>query len=69
MQDNILFDLEWSPGRYESALLAADLYPDLEQLAAGDQTELGEGVRSLTRCLSRCSRCTQTHTAVPLVFG
>ena len=45
VQDNILFDLDWSPGRYERAVAAANLNDDLEQLPAGDQTELGEGVR------------------------
>ena len=49
MQDNILFDLDWSPGRYEKALAAASLQTDLEQMPAGDQTELGEGVRALLR--------------------
>jgi hypothetical protein len=45
IQDNILFDAEWSQGRYERAVAAANLGPDLEHLPMGDQTELGEGVR------------------------
>lgn len=60
VQDNILFDLDWSAGRYERAVAAASLHADLEQLPAGDQTELGEGVRLLTsltyppHSISRC---------------
>lgn len=61
VQDNILFDLDWSPGRYEKAIAASNLSTDLEQMPAGDQTELGEGVRALllwrTSCDVSSCRC------------
>ncbi|XP_067909266.1 canalicular multispecific organic anion transporter 1 isoform X2 [Heterodontus francisci] len=42
LQDNILFGLEWEESRYQKVLEACALLPDLELLAAGDQTEIGE---------------------------
>jgi hypothetical protein len=45
VQENILFEAPFHADDYENAVTAANLQPDFEQLAAGDQTELGEGVR------------------------
>lgn len=45
MQENILFEAPFHADDYDRALTAAGLHTDLEQLPAGDQTELGEGVR------------------------
>lgn len=42
LRDNVLFGAGYEPGRYAAALAAAALGPDLEQLPAGDDTELGE---------------------------
>lgn len=45
VQENILFEAPFHADDYEQAIKAANLQADFEQLAAGDQTELGEGVR------------------------
>uniref|UniRef100_A0A670HUY8 Multidrug resistance-associated protein 1-like n=1 Tax=Podarcis muralis TaxID=64176 RepID=A0A670HUY8_PODMU len=42
LRENILFGLELNKLYYEKVLEACALLPDLEQLPAGDQTEIGE---------------------------
>jgi len=46
VQENILFEAPFHADDYDRAITAANLHADFEQLPAGDQTELGEGVRS-----------------------
>ena len=63
VQDNVLFDMEWSSVRYNKALAAACLQEDLQNLPAGDQTELGEGVRASLFGVQTCYAphdCTMT---------
>eukprot|EP00892_Ulva_mutabilis_P008206 jgi/Ulvmu1/5758/UM025_0012.1 len=43
VQENILFEAPFHADDYDRAITAANLHADFEQLAAGDQTELGEG--------------------------
>jgi hypothetical protein len=45
LEKNVLFGDEKAPKVYEETLDACALNPDLEQLPAGDQTEIGEKVR------------------------
>ncbi|XP_037350168.1 ATP-binding cassette sub-family C member 3 [Talpa occidentalis] len=42
LQDNVLFGQSLDPKRYQRALEACALLPDLEVLPGGDQTEIGE---------------------------
>jgi ABC-type multidrug transport system fused ATPase/permease subunit len=42
LRDNILFGNEFDPERYDQVLDACCLRADLEQLSAGDRTEIGE---------------------------
>ncbi|KAG8507864.1 Canalicular multispecific organic anion transporter 2 [Galemys pyrenaicus] len=42
LQDNVLFGQSLDPKRYQQALEACALLPDLEVLPGGDQTEIGE---------------------------
>ncbi|XP_040856624.1 ATP-binding cassette sub-family C member 3 isoform X2 [Ochotona curzoniae] len=42
LQDNVLFGQPLDPKRYQRALEACALLPDLEVLPGGDQTEIGE---------------------------
>lgn len=42
LRDNILFGLPYQKDRFDSVLDACCLRPDIEQLAAGDLTEIGE---------------------------
>lgn len=42
LRDNILFGAEWDEDRYTRALSCCQLLPDLQQLPAGDETEIGE---------------------------
>ncbi|XP_061228390.1 ATP-binding cassette sub-family C member 2 isoform X2 [Neopsephotus bourkii] len=42
LKDNILFGSELDEARYQQVIKACALLPDLEQLPAGDQTEIGE---------------------------
>ncbi|KAI7821393.1 P-loop containing nucleoside triphosphate hydrolase protein [Gamsiella multidivaricata] len=42
VRDNILFGKPFDEDRYNRIIFAAGLKPDLEMLAAGDQTEIGE---------------------------
>ncbi|KNC51636.1 multidrug resistance-associated protein 1 [Thecamonas trahens ATCC 50062] len=42
LRDNIVFGLEFDAVRYDAAVAAAALRPDLDVLAAGDLTEIGE---------------------------
>jgi ABC-type multidrug transport system fused ATPase/permease subunit len=42
LRQNVLFSLPFDEQRYVRALKAAQLLPDLEQLPAGDLTEIGE---------------------------
>ena len=42
VRDNILFGLPFDPERYATAVRAAALVTDLQQLPAGDATELGD---------------------------
>ena len=42
LRDNILFGAEYDERRYNNVLEICALVPDLEQLAAGDQTQIGE---------------------------
>ena len=42
LRNNVLFGLEYDGPRYEEAIRAAQLLPDLEILNGGDMTEIGE---------------------------
>ncbi|KAF9435261.1 hypothetical protein BGZ76_006616 [Entomortierella beljakovae] len=42
IRDNIVFGKKFDQDKYDSVLFASGLLPDLEILAAGDQTEIGE---------------------------
>ncbi|KAF9109330.1 hypothetical protein BGX27_007736 [Mortierella sp. AM989] len=42
VRDNIIFGKKFDQEKYERVLFASGLLPDLEILAAGDQTEIGE---------------------------
>ena len=47
LRDNILFGAEYDKLWYDTVIEACALLPDLRVLQAGDQTEIGEKVRSL----------------------
>jgi ABC-type transport system involved in cytochrome bd biosynthesis fused ATPase/permease subunit len=47
LQENILFGSTMQKQFYEQVLEACALLPDLEQLPNGDQTEIGERVRTI----------------------
>ena len=42
VKNNILFGMEYNKAKYEKVLRVCELGPDLEILAAGDETEIGE---------------------------
>ncbi|KAL3160420.1 hypothetical protein ABBQ32_010743 [Trebouxia sp. C0010 RCD-2024] len=42
VRDNILFGLPFQQERYDQAIAAAAVRPDLDNMAAGDRTEMGE---------------------------
>lgn len=42
LKENILFGSEYDKEKYEETILLCQLKDDLEQLAGGDQTEIGE---------------------------
>ena len=44
LRDNILFDKPYHEKKYKKVLEACALLPDLEILAGGDMTEIGEKV-------------------------
>jgi ABC-type transport system involved in cytochrome bd biosynthesis fused ATPase/permease subunit len=44
LRNNILFGRHWDDAKYQQVLDACALRPDLEILAAGDLTEIGEKV-------------------------
>lgn len=44
LKENILFGKDEDPKRYQQVLKDCALEPDLEMLAAGDETEIGEKV-------------------------
>lgn len=46
LQENVLFGQPMKPKRYQQALETCALLADLEVLPGGDQTEIGEKVRS-----------------------
>lgn len=46
LQENVLFGQAMNPKRYQQALEACALLADLKMLPGGDQTEIGEKVRS-----------------------
>jgi ABC-type multidrug transport system fused ATPase/permease subunit len=70
IKENILFGCEYDAKRYDSTIEACCLRPDLALFAAGDQTEVGEQVRTneqyagillpLLTCI--CCRITGNHT-------
>ena len=45
LRNNILFGRDFDEQKYNKVLEACTLKPDLEILAAGDMTEIGEKVR------------------------
>ena len=46
VRENILFGMEYDEERYQRVVEACALLPDLDQLSAGDLTEIGEKVRT-----------------------
>ena len=48
LRDNILFGKTLNNRKYENVLQACALEPDLKILSAGDQTEIGEKVGTLS---------------------
>lgn len=66
LKDNILFGSELNEARYQQVIKACALLPDLEQLPAGDQTEIGEKVSALGT-MGRQSTCSrgQSCCSVP----
>lgn len=44
MRENVLFGRPFEGGKYDKVIKACALQPDLEILAAGDKTEIGEKV-------------------------
>lgn len=46
LQENVLFGQPMNPKRYQQALETCALLADLDVLPGGDQTEIGEKVRS-----------------------
>lgn len=50
LRDNILFGKAYNEQKYACVLEACALTPDLEVLAGGDLTEIGEKVQKLSQC-------------------
>lgn len=46
VRNNVLFGKPFDPTKYDKVIDACALKPDLEILAAGDKTEIGEKVRA-----------------------
>lgn len=63
LQENVLFGQALDPKRYQRALEACALLPDLEVLPGGDQTEIGEKVHGPLPPSgeSACTACTLTQ--------
>ena len=48
VKNNILFGLKEDESRYQKVIESCALKPDIEMLAGGDETEIGEKVMSIT---------------------
>ena len=57
VKENILMGSPLHPQRYAAALAACAMAPDLEQLPAGDETEIGEKASRGLRCAGLQSKC------------
>ena len=62
VKGNILFSKDFNESRYRKVIDACALGPDLEILPGGDETEIGEKVRTYARSLARTHARTHAHT-------
>lgn len=69
VRDNILFGLDFDEKRYKQVLEACNLAPDLNQLPAGDMTEIGERGVTLSggqKARMSIARCVYSQPTIAL---